>query len=253
MGPAHSRPNSEPMCPTHLERAAVGIDEQAVQRRRVEPLPSPDRFGSMLPDAPGRPRALSPAVMPGVERSGGLLPSVEGLERVYQALVLLGVEVLASQLQPKRSREPTRAYSPASQDRAVRDRRDPRRTPRSTAPSRASTSADSCCPNRSGRPRRRSRRPSRVRRSACLARSRGRRRRRGHRPRSRTRSRVRSCPNRCGGPLTGPSRSGRRGTTTITRSSGLLRKASASALPTSRDQKYWSSIYSSDRARRNAF
>ena len=63
---------------------------------------------------PGGRATLSPAVMPGVERSGGLLPSVESLERVYQALVLLGVEVLASQLQPKRSREPTRAFSPAA-------------------------------------------------------------------------------------------------------------------------------------------
>ena len=57
-------------------------------------------------------------------------------------------------------------------------------------------------------------------------------------------------PDAAAGPATRPSRSGKRGTTTTTCSSGCARNASASARAARSDQKYWSSRYTSRRARR---
>ncbi len=58
---------------------------------------------------------------------------------------------------------------------------------------------------------------------------------------------------RAAGPETRPSRSGNRGTTMTTRSWGCSVSALASARAALRDQKNWSSMYTSRRARGSAF
>src|SRR6187200_2760063 len=68
----------------------------------------------MLADAAGWSRSAPALGVPRIERPRGLSPSIERLERIQQSFVLLRAEMLAGELQAKRSSEPTRALSPAA-------------------------------------------------------------------------------------------------------------------------------------------